>query len=258
MWLIRLLLDSAIPAISAYIAADETIFKWLINHHILANNFDIPLWQRIFMLINIFFTVFVLSVKIAYHRHKEEKYRNEIAGLYNVVKQFAQSNFVTISGNNSFCFDLRLFVPEASICRLIKNLFSKKKEKWFVIRNIEPFAKKDITEHLRFRVEPDHQGLVGKAYKEKSIVYDDNLEKTNSTNYSLEESQVNRTSGLLWSLCVPITNEKNEVIAVMAFDSGTSSLNINQNKNEIRTLTSTLAFMMRDSVPELFSREWRV
>ena len=57
---------------------------------------------------------------------------------------------------------------------------------------------------------------------------------------------------------VILTNEKNEVIAVMAFDSDGTPLNISQNKEEIRTLTNTLAIMMRDSVPELFKRKWRI
>lgn len=260
MWFFRYFIDALIPGISAYLASDDSFFKWLIENHILAENFDIQLWQRIFLIISIFFTTFVLYLKLAYHRKKEEQCRDEIAGLYNVVKQFAQSNFASISGDASFSFDLRIFVPETSVTQFIRNRFRKKekREKWFIIRNIEPFARKDITEHLRLKVEPTQQGLVGQAYKSKSIVYDDSLSETNSTNYSLEESQVNRTSNLIWSVCVPITNEKNDVIAVMAFDSDGTPLNISQNKEEIRTLTNTLAIMMRDSVPELFKRKWSI
>ena len=63
---------------------------------------------------------------------------------------------------------------------------------------------------------------------------------------------------MLWSVCVPIFNENSEVFAVMAFDSDSSPLDIDGNKDEIRALTNTLAIMMRDSVPELFKREWRI
>ena len=79
--------------------------------------------------------------------------------------------------------------------------------------------------------------------------------KENSTSYSLDQSQVNRTSGLLWSICVPILNDKNEVIAIMALDSDTSKLDIEENKDAVRTLTNTIAVMMKDSVPELFKSE---
>ena len=44
----------------------------------------------------------------------------------------------------------------------------------------------------------------------------------------------------------------------MAFDSDSSPLDISSNKDEIRTLTNTLAIMMRDSVPELFKQKWRI
>ena len=169
-----------------------------------------------------------------------------------MVKKIIQSNLSQISGDSNISFDLRIFVPQRSICCCIKSLLHLQTEKWFFIRNIEPFANKDITEHLKFRVDPDPQGLVGSAYSKKSIVYDDNLAETNSTSYSLDQAQVSRTSALLWSICVPILNEKNEVIAIMALDSNTSKLDISANKDAIRTLTNTIAIMMKDSVPELF------
>lgn len=76
--------------------------------------------------------------------------------------------------------------------------------------------------------------------------------QTNSVDYDLDQLQVNRTSKLLWSICVPILDDKSNVIAVMAFDSTVSRLNIVEHKDEIRTLTNTFAVMMHDSVPELF------
>ena len=144
-------------------------------------------------------------------------------GLFNVIKEFAQSNFARISNNEEFDFNMRIFVPEKSISRYLMLLLRLHKvEKWFVIQNIEPFAKHDITENLKFRVAPNKQGLVGEAYESGYIVYDDILELTNDTDYSLDQVQLNRTSNLKWSLCVPIINENSDVIAVMAFDSDRS------------------------------------
>ena len=226
---------------------------------LLSSGFNIQVCQKICLIINIIFTVFIIYSRLVYHEHKGEHYRKEIAGLYNVVKEFARNNFASISGNNNFSFDLRIFVPEISVFRFLKSrLLRHKKEKWFVIRNIEPFAKRDITEHLRIRVTPDKQGLVGDAYETGSIVYDDKLEQTNDKRYSFEQTQLSRTKNLLWSICVPILDDKNEVVAVMAFDSDCSHLDIESNKNEIRTLTNTLAIMMKDSVPELFKRKWSI
>ena len=128
MWFIRYLFNALIPGVSAYLASDDTIFRLLIDNHILAGTFDIQLWQRIFLIISILFTTFVLSMQLAYHRNKEKQCKEEIAGLYNVVKQFAQSNFASISKDASFSFNLRIFVPETSIIRIIGNGFKEKEE----------------------------------------------------------------------------------------------------------------------------------
>lgn len=259
MRILSYVIDIAVPAVSTFFASDDTFITWLINKGFLANTFNIPLFQKICLIVSILFTTFVLNIKLIYHLQNKERHQKEIAGLFNVIKQFAQSNFASISKNNNFSFDLRIFVPEVNVCKSVIAFVTRKKvDKWFVIRNIEPFAKKDITEHLRFRVEPDIQGLVGQAYNRGYIVYDDTLALTNDKEYSLDKSQISRTSKLLWSVCVPIFNENSEVFAVMAFDSDSSPLDIDGNKDEIRALTNTLAIMMRDSVPELFKREWRI
>lgn len=255
MKFLRYLLDIAIPAITAYLASSDTFISFLISHDILSEELNITLFRDICLLINVLYTTLFLCVKLNILESKEESYKKQIAGLYNVIKQFLQSNLGQISGNSNISFDLRIFIPEKNILMVLKRLFGHSKEKWFVIRNIEPFARKDITEHLRFRVEPDAQGLVGMAYSRKSIVYDDHLVETNNSEYSLNQAQVNRTSNLLWSICIPILDDKNEVVAIMAIDSGTTNLNIDENKDDIRTLTNTLAVMLRDSVPELFRSE---
>lgn len=259
MWLFQFIIDLAIPAISAFLASEKAPYDWLMKVQLLSSNFDVAGFQKICLIVNIVSTTFILCFRLSYYRSKGERYKKEIAGLYNVIKQFAQNNFVHISGNEDFNFDLRIFVPEISIWKKLKSLLPKqKRERWFVIRNIEPFARKDTTEHLRIRVEPDEQGLVGQAYAKASIVYDEKLQTTNSTDYSLDTSQLHRTSNLRWSICVPIINDRNNVIAVMAFDSTQSDLDIENNKDEIRTLTNTLAIMMRDSVPELFKGKWSI
>ena len=259
MRIFKYIIYITIPAFSSYLASDRTIVQWLIRKRVLAPGFNIQLFQSLCLLCSIIFSTFVLNLKLISYERNGERLRKERDGLYNVIKEFVNNNFVNISGDENFTFNLRIFVPEVRISRLLKSLlFHQAKEKWFVICNIEPFAKKDITEHLRFRVEPQKQGLVGDAYGSKSIVYDDTLELTNSTNYSLEQTQLHRTSNLKWSLCVPILDDNNTVVAIMAFDSDSSQLDINLNKDEIRTLANVLAIMMRDSVPDLFKPKWSI
>lgn len=250
--IIRYFFDIAIPAVTAYLASSDSLLQFLIKHNVLASSINISLFQDICLFINIVFTTFILCFRLIKYEFRQKSSNKKISGLYNMVKKIIQSNLCQISGDSNISFDLRIFVPKKSFRRWIKSLFSKNAEKWFIIRNVEPFASRDVTEHLEFRVEPNPQGLVGSAYTKKSIVYDDNLSETNSTAYSLDQTQVSRTSSLLWSICIPILNENNDVIAIMALDSNTSDLDITANKDAVRRLTNTIAIMMRDSVPELF------
>lgn len=202
--------------------------------------------------------IFVLNAKLFYQQYKVNQYQKEIAGLFNIIKEVARNNFVYITKNKDFSFDLRVFVLETSVINIVMSYLGRKREKWFVIRNIEPFAKKDVTEHLRFRVCPNLQGIVGKVFQSGDIAYDDQLQETNSQNYALDHSQINRTSNLLWSICVPIVRTGKNVIAIVAFDSDRSKLNINKNKEKVFILTNTITLLMHNSIPELFTRKWRL
>lgn len=250
------LVDIAIPVMLAYLATKNTLFIWLTENNLLPQNFNVALCQEVCLFLNIAFTTFVLNSKLLYQQCKGNQYKKEIAGLFNIIKEVARNNFVDITKNKDFSFDLRIFVLEISIINVVISHLGWKREKWFVIRNIEPFAKKDVTEHLRFRVYPNPQGIVGKVYQSGDIVYDDQLQKTNSQNYALDHSQINRTSNLLWSICVPIVSKGKNVIAIVAFDSDRSKLDISKNKEKIRTLTNTITLLMYDSTPELFARKW--
>lgn len=251
MTVIRYILDILIPTITAYLANGNALYQFLKDAKVLADDFDIVGVKEFFLIVNIIFTVVVLPLQIICVERKKRKAEQKIDGLNAMLKQFIQNNFVHITKNENFSFDMRIFVPEKNVFQYLKGILGKG-ETWFTIRNISPFANKDITEHLRFRVSPNPQGLVGAAYAGKSIVYDDNLSETNSIDYSLDQLQVNRTSKLLWSICVPVLDSKSNVIAVLAFDSTVSRLNIEEHKEDIGTLTNTFAVMMHDSIPELF------
>ena len=254
--IIRYLVDALIPAITAYLANSDTLYEYLKKVNILSDKVNVATVKECFLIVNIVFTAVLLAPQIILAERRTRNAEQKIDGLNNTLKQFVQNNFVHITKNENFSFDMRIFVHERSIFQYIKKIFGRS-EMWFTIRNITPFASKDITEHLRFRVDPHPQGLVGEAYAGKSIVYDENLLQTNSVDYALDQLQVNRTSKLLWSICVPILDDSNNVIAVMAFDSTVSKLNIKEHKEEIRTLTNAFAVMMHDSMPDLFKGKVR-
>ena len=236
-------------ALMSYLASSDNIFPYLIERKIFAPTLNITVIQEVCLALNIVFTIAVFPIKLGYYGLKNKSYKKQIAGLYNIIKQFAQSNFESISKNKDFDFKMRIFVRERSILSYLK--FFGEKRVFFSIRNIEPFASNDVTEDLRFQVFPKAEGLVGKSYSGKGIYYDENLEVTNKT-YNLNEAQLTRTFMLKWSICVPIIDARNDVVAVVAFDSQTSRLSIEKNEYRIRELVNPFSQMLYNCAPDLF------
>ena len=109
--IIRYIIDIAVPALSAYLANNDSLVQFLINKKILSNQFNVGQFQNICLIVNILFTTFVLYMKILLNEAKEESSKRKISGLYKMVKTFIQSNLGQISGDKNISFDLRIFVP---------------------------------------------------------------------------------------------------------------------------------------------------
>lgn len=129
---------------------------------------------------------------------------------------------------------------------IAKGKFGKIKIRLFIIkRRIKGFKIKQIarTEHIegltdinnfeKFELElyPKEQGLVGKSYSKKQIVYDDKLSITNEKNYNLNHYHESRTKDFEFCVCVPIFGEQDKVIAVMALDSN-SKINLTESQKK--------------------------
>ena len=86
------------------------------------------------------------------------------------------------------------------------------------------------------------------------MVFDDNLEHSNSTDYNLGENQISRTSNLKWSICCPIFDTNNAVVAILALD-GKSKITIaEENAPILNEHIVAFSRLLYDSVPQLFKR----
>ena len=157
--------------------------------------------------------------------------------------------------SESSSFDIRIFIPKNPILyKIADKLKIKDIQKKFTIKNIDLIAEQGIAKNLEFEVSPNPQGLVGMCYDTKAMVYDDDLEHTNDKKYQLKENQINRTSDLKWSICCPVTNESNTIIAIIALD-GKTRIKIDKAKEEtLREEMVTFSCMLYDAVPQLFKR----
>lgn len=251
--IIKYLFLVAIPTIAAYLAEDDSVIQYLIRKQILYQDFNCDTFQHICALISIIFTVFVLFPQLLCLEYKREKEQEQIVGLYNMIKDIATAALEKyFTKHAAFQFNMRIFIPEHLRLRRIQKLLDPRTPLFFHNKNIEPFAKRDKTEQLRFRVTPDPQGIVGNCYTTKSISYDENLLESNSTKYNLDQNQIALTNDLKWSICIPIADKGNNVIAVVAFDSTTSPLNIHANEKDICRMTNNIAIQLHNYVPNLF------
>ena len=158
---------------------------------------------------------------------------------------------------NPMDFDIRIFLPKRPwnyriFSKLPFKMFKKKK---FSIKNIDVVSGAKNSWKLEFEVYPNQQGLVGMCYNEKAIVFDDNLEETNSDpKYKLGRYHLSQTSELKWCICSPIFDENDEVVAILALD-GKSKTKIDcQNKDALVNQILTFSTMLYGSVPQLFRR----
>lgn len=111
----RYVVDIVFPAVTAYLAASDNAFNFLAQKNIISASLHIEVFQDICLLLNILFTTVVLGGRIVVCEYKQQANEKRIAGLYNMIKQFVQSNFEKISKNGNFNFEMRIFVKEKNL-----------------------------------------------------------------------------------------------------------------------------------------------
>lgn len=228
--LIVVILFSAIPAILSYAANSPSFLEKLVSSKILGSAFPIEQMQNICFILGIILSTILLSCNLFYTQIKYDDLLDQRGLLIRMTKE--NLGIVLSEFSSGFSdFDIRIFIPRFPRLYYICNKMQFNINKEFAIKNIDIIANQGATKNLRFEVFPNPQGLVGQCYKTKKIVYDDMLETTNSTDYSLTAGQISRTSNLKWSICCPIINSNDEVVAIVAFD-GTKKIHIKREKQK--------------------------
>lgn len=90
----------------------------------------------------------------------------------------------------------------------------------YKIVDIKHLHNDKMREDLVFELSPTPQGIVGKAYNEKTIVLNFNMQDPSVKSvYNLNDFQYSETSDLRFCGALPILNNRNEIIAIVSFDS---------------------------------------
>lgn len=252
--LIVTIVFSAIPAFLSYLASSSLIFDKLIQIGFLGETINIPLVQDYCLWIGIAFSAIFLSAKLFCTKQKYSHVLEQRNALIKMNKNILASSLGQRILSNSFAFDIRIFIPKHPFLYKILEKLHIMINKKFIIKNIDLIAEQGTTMGLSFEVFPKQEGLVGACYSTKAMIYDDDLEHTNCEKYQLKQNQIARTSGLKWSICCPIFDESNVVVAVLALD-GKTRIKIDKEKEAmLREEILVFSRMLYDSVPMLFKR----
>lgn len=253
--IIKIFIVSLLPTLLQYIS-NSNLLEILQKAQIIGMAVDVPKVKTVIGLFGCVLTAFML----VYYQWSAEKKIANLEKINNQLLELHKKSFVKLLSSkvsNTFeKINIRIFVPHYSL----KYYLSCKRHLEFVIKNFSELADTGITNNLRFQVLPtaSAEGLVGDCYNSKRMVYDDNLEETNEQNYHLSEYQKNKTRTLKFSMVCPLFKNKQEVVAVVAFDSEEKVVMPSKNSEEYRQLTQlvlTYSQTLYETVPELFKEE---
>lgn len=254
--IIGVLLLSMIPAFLSYMSNSALFFDKLKEWGFLGENLNIPVIQDRCLIISIVFSAVALSMNLCATKIKYDFALEQRNMLIRMNKKILSSSLDKHCFSQVSSFDIRIFIPKyPTIYKLAEKFGFKQFHKKFIIKNIDLISEQGITKNLEFEVYPQEEGLVGMCYKNKVMVYDDDLEHTNDQIYQLSKSQINRTSDLKWSICCPICVEADTVVAIVALD-GKTKIKIDKKREIVlQKELSAFCYMLYDSVPQLFKRK---
>lgn len=253
--ILPVIIFSAIPSVLSYLANSSFVFDKLQKNGWIGQAVNISEIQDFCLWVGIVFSALLLSLNLIITKFRRDSYLEQRNNLISMNKALLANALGPTFVSNEASFDIRIFIPKHRklyrLYNLVKNTsFSRK----YIIKNISIIAEKGSTKDLQFEVFPNPQGLVGECYKTKAIIYDDKLYETNDSNYRLDKAQIARTSDLKWSICCPVFEKNDIVVAIIALDGKTKITIDSEKENALRTHLSSFSQMLFDSVPQLFKR----
>jgi hypothetical protein len=205
----KVFLFTFFPTLCIYSARSDNFLDAMQRGGIIGPKINLVACKDILLIIGILLSAVLLSVNLACTEIREKKSARQRDSLIKYNKDI----FLKALGNrlNISCLHLnqRIFVPSKDKLALLKICLNKLGchlviKEAFTIKNIVGLSDPGITENLSFEIRPNEQGLVGKCYSLRTIIYDDNLKATNATDYNLTPYQKSKTCDLEFILCAPL------------------------------------------------------
>lgn len=243
---------SLIPATCAYLSQDNNILTWLQDNGYIGSKINIDFIQNSMSIMSILLTFILLTVPYILSDLRCKSYKSQRDILIKSNKDIFETTLKHELNLEHCKLNVRIFVPRLTIIQSIRKKFKLSNILYYHIKNINGLAEKDITDNLKFQVFPNKQGLVGECYVQKAVLYDDDMENSNETNYNLTHYQIAKTNKLKFILVCPIFSEAEEIIAIISLDSEDTIKMQEGSKDTLRKLVLNYTQSLYECIPDLF------
>ncbi len=244
-WIVvQVLLTILIPNLLAYASSSPFFVDNLKSSGFLASDVDVDAVKDKMLLWSLFASALLVGCKLSVSEFCRSKAESRRDVLIKFLKGTMLSALAAqLDAPSMKSVNVRIFT---------KTKWSFPNKTVFVIRNHPALADAGMTNKLRFRVSPVPEGLVGKCYCSKKMIYDDNLQQSYA-DYNLTKLQVNKTGDLRFVACVPLFRGKDQVAAIVTFDT-TEDLKIGDQAEQevIRKGFVNFSQFLFDDIPEYF------
>lgn len=227
--------------ISIVIAFIPAILGYLAKAYILPNSFLIAVFaidmsqsatandrlaaiKDYIWLISVIFTAIPLQVYSIWNKERESRAIAERDGLLRFLRDQFQYKLEEEAKTKYPNINIRVFLPKYKIVSILSTGDHSKRKRLFLFqtvlksKNISGFCCNDTIDGLYFHTGEAAQGLIGKCYTDRALLYEEDLRKADAT-YHLTGYQKNHTRNARFCLCFPLLNEQDKVLAVISFDS---------------------------------------
>jgi hypothetical protein len=254
-----------IPAIlgylaKAYILPDPfliTVFSIDSSQGAAAVNTEISVIKDCLWLASVLFTAIPLQVYMILNKERESRAIAERDGLLKFLRDQFQYKLEEDVKTKYPNINIRVYLPKHKIISVIGASDDSRKKKLLMFRtvlklkNISGFCCNNAPEGLYFHTGDNAQGLVGKCYTDKDMLYEDDLRRTD-TAYHLTGYQKDHTRNTRFCLCFPLFNEQDKVVAVISFDSQEPITIRKTEKNIWCDNVTDFCLTLEQTVPHIF------
>lgn len=267
---LKVLLSAFIPSMAAYIAQDKGILDFLVQKELLGKEFPVTSVKQFCLILSVAIVGLYFPWKYEKIKAIKREVESQRAALIATLKH---STFSALSNeiNNPSARDsvsVRIWTKEVIKANFFSNICYKILIKlpfefqftdglgdndkiYFKIKNVEGLSSiTDNTKDLRFEAYPVTQGLVGRCFTEKEMVYDEDT-KNSGEDYNLNPYQKSKTD-TRFVLCYPIFDEKNKVISIVSFDSPHKITIPDEKTQNVVEIITGFCQSLYENAPDLF------